>query len=243
MIYQNQTNTPTPAADAPDNGKPAPNLQNLLLQGLEILRQSYSLGIEKEQFLNELLQMEAAARSRTQKLGSAQSREQLLRHIIKDLRLVDSIVEKFDHQKNALIQILLEIQKNLNWLPPHTIKWLSARLDIPVARIYTIANFYEALSLEPRGEHAVHVCMGTACHVQGAPGLMEKISSLLNLQPGQTDPDQTFTLEPVHCMGCCALGPVIKVDQKYYSKPRVSDLKKIFSSCRDKDNREKSCSC
>ena len=213
--------------------------QNLLLKGLEILEQSYLIGPDNGHLFDELKTMEADALEHAQRLGQTKEKQQALHDLIADLRLVDDIIQKYQCKKSALIQILLAIQKQLNWLPPHTLKWVAARLDIPYARIYTIANFYEAISLEPRGAHQVHVCMGTACHVRGAAELMQRISHLLNVAPGNTDSDLLFTLESVHCMGCCALGPVIKVDEKYHSDPKVTDLKKMFGALRD--NREQSC--
>ena len=131
-------------------------------------------------------------------------------------------------KKGAFLEYYLIKKIKMNWLPRHTLKWISIRLNIALASIYSIASFYEALSLEPQGEHIVQVCQGTACHVRGASGLMERISSLLGIQPGETDSNQVFTLKSVRCLGCCALAPVIKIDDKYYSNPSVAKLKKIL---------------
>jgi len=212
--------------------------QDLLLQGLQLLEQSYCQYRDNRQFFEELRQLEAEARDIAEKLNRPIDSHEIIKTLIGDIRQVDEIIQKYDSKKSALIQILLEIQKTMHWLPGHTLKWISARLDIPYARIYSLAHFYEAYSLEPRGAHQVQVCMGTACHVQGAPRLMEKVSSLLQIKPGETDAEQRYTLESVYCMGCCALGPVIKIDDKYFSDPRVTDLKKIVKTHRQEDNRE-----
>ena len=90
------------------------------------------------------------------------------------------------------------------------------------------------MSLEPRGEHTIQVCQGTACHVRGSSELMGRVSSLLGIQPGETDSEQLFTLQSVRCLGCCALAPVIKIDDQYYNNPRVTKLEKIFDSYREK---------
>ena len=131
-----------------------------------------------------------------------------------------------------MIQILLDIQMEFNWLPRHCLEWVSTRLNILPTNIYTIANFYEALSLEPRGDHLFQICTGTACHVRGAAGLVDRVSSLLGIEPGQTDSEQLFTLETVHCLGCCALGPVMVVDGEYHSNPSTEEIEEIVASCK-----------
>ena len=96
-------------------------------------------------------------------------------------------------------------------------------------------NFYEAFSLEPRGAHMVQICDGTACHVRGASELLTRVSSLLGIQPGETDSTCTFSLRTVHCMGCCALGPVIKIDEEYYSNPTSKRMKEVFRSLEEQE--------
>jgi NADH-quinone oxidoreductase subunit E len=123
--------------------------------------------------------------------------------------------------------VLLDVQEKFRWLPRHILNWISGRLNIPLREIYIVANFYEAFSLEPRGRHTIQVCTGTACHVRGAPELLTRVSVLLGLQPGQTDNKQNFTLETVHCLGCCALAPVIQIDSQYYHDPARNKLEKI----------------
>jgi len=142
---------------------------------------------------------------------------------------VDEIIARHEYRKSALLQILLDVQTQLRWLPRHVLKWVSTRLGVPLARTYSIATFYEAFSLKPRGKHLVQLCTGTACHVRGANELVAKVCTVLGIQPGETDPKQLFTLTTVHCMGCCALAPVMKIDDNYYSNPKADDLKKIIS--------------
>lgn len=108
---------------------------------------------------------------------------------------------------------------------------VSKRLDVPLSRIYHIGTFYKAFSLVPRGRHTVLVCTGTACHVRGAPTLLDRVKEMLHLNPGQTTNDMKFTLNTVNCLGCCALGPVIVVDGEYHGKPTAADLRRIFEKC------------
>jgi len=219
--------------------RPALNKQDVLLKGLETLGEYYALGLGRRHFYEELGYLEAEARYHAESLGQIKEREKAIQEIVQDLRVVDEIIHKHEYRKNALIQILLDIQTKLSWLPRYTLKWVSIRLNIPLSNIYTIANFYEALSLEPRGYYLVQVCEGTACHVRGSSELIERISSLLGIRPGETDSEQLFTLKSVHCLGCCALAPVLKIDDQYYHNPKVTRLKKLFDEYREK--RELSC--
>jgi len=112
---------------------------------------------------------------------------------------------------------------------------VSERLNIRLAEIYTIASFYDAFSLEPQGAHTVKVCTGTACHVRGAPNLLKKVSSILNIEEDETDSNGTFTLKSVNCLGCCALSPVLQVDDTYLNNPSIPKLKKTFNSFAEKE--------
>jgi len=108
---------------------------------------------------------------------------------------------------------------------------ISQKLDIPLTQIYHIATFYKAFSLVPKGRHSVVVCMGTACHVRGAPRLLDRITEFLNIRPGATSSDMRFTLNTVNCLGCCALGPVMVVDGEYHSNPSTKEVERIFAAC------------
>jgi len=99
-----------------------------------------------------------------------------------------------------------------------------------LTQIYHIATFYKAFSLKPQGRHSVSVCMGTACHVRGATGLLNKTMDTLKIKPGETSKDMQFTLNTVNCLGCCALGPVMMVDGKYHSNPSAGKLKEVFEA-------------
>jgi NADH-quinone oxidoreductase subunit E len=131
---------------------------------------------------------------------------------------IDKIIDKHHSDAGSLIQVLLEIQSENRWLPKEVLEKVSKRLKVPLNRIQHIVTFYKAFSLVPKGRHEVHVCTGTACHVRGAPRLLESVQNLLGIRPGETDEDLKFSLETVNCLGCCALGPVMVVDGEYYGK-------------------------
>ena len=209
--------------------------QNILLKAFEALGESYSLGYDAQNFYDELKFLETEAEEYAESIGQVNNKEKAIRDTVNQFRKVDEIINKYKNKNSALIQILLDIQNEFNWLPKHILHWVSARVAIPISKIYTIANFYEVLNLEPVGEHIIQVCQGTACHVRGSSELMQRVSAILGIEPGETDAEQVFTLKSVHCLGCCALAPVIKVDEQYYGNPSMENLKEIFDSCREEE--------
>src|SRR5512135_1080830 len=135
-----------------------------------------------------------------------------------DKERVDQIVDKHNAEASSLIQVLLDIQSEHSWLPKEALERVAERLQVPMTRIQHIATFYKAFSLVPKGRHQVHICMGTACHVRGAPRVLDKAEELTGIRPGETDLDLKFSLQTVNCLGCCALGPVVEIDGKAHGK-------------------------
>ncbi len=129
-----------------------------------------------------------------------------------------------------LIQVLLSLQKERGWLSRETLKEVSRRLGAPLSVVYQVATFYKAFSLAPRGKHHLRVCMGTACQIRGSPALLERVRQLLGVEPGETTADGKFTLETVNCLGCCAMGPVMMVDDRYFGRLGVSQVEKVVKS-------------
>ena len=146
----------------------------------------------------------------------------------KFFRAVRKAVGSYQKDKDMLIQILLDLQSMFGWLPQEVLTEISEQLEVPITQVYQIASYYKAFSLMPRGRHIIRVCMGTACQVRGSPQLLNIISAMLDLKPYETSRDMRFTLETVNCLGCCAMGPVVVVDDAYHSKPSTPALKKIF---------------
>lgn len=202
----------------------------ILLKGLELLSEYYSLGLDEPPLDLELKNLEAEARRHAEALRRISRREESIRQTMQELSNIEKIVDKYQSDKNALIQILLEIQAQNHWLPKSALIWVSDRLGVPWSHIYHIATFYKAFSLTPLGRHRVQVCLGTACQVRGGPRILEKVMEVLKIKPGETDQEQKFTLNTVNCLGCCALGPVVAVDKDYYSNPSVEQLRQIAAS-------------
>lgn len=148
----------------------------------------------------------------------------------RDIKKVDEFIRKHGKEKDALIPIMQEINDDYNYLPKNILKYIAQELEIPLSQVYHVATFYTSFSLKPRGIHTIKVCMGTACHVRGSPRVLDEIKRHLNIEPGETTKDGVFTLETVNCLGACALGPVVVVDDEYHpvASSKVGDfLKKI----------------
>jgi len=143
---------------------------------------------------------------------------------------IDQIINKHKGEASSLIQILLEIQSEHHWLPKEALEKVSEKLNVPLSRIQHIVTFYKAFSLVPRGRHEIHVCMGTACHVRGAPRLLDTVQGLIGIKPGETDKDLKFSLETVNCLGCCALGPVMELDGKYHGKMVPGEIEGVLKN-------------
>lgn len=148
---------------------------------------------------------------------------------------VKSYITKYNNEKKALISILQDIQEEYNYLPPEALKIVSKSLDIPLIDIFGVATFYRAFSLEPRGKHLITVCLGTACHVRGAPKILEEFERKLNIEAGETSKDGQFSLETVACLGCCAIGPVVVVDGNYYAQTTIRNVGSILKKHIKKD--------
>jgi NADH-quinone oxidoreductase subunit E len=141
---------------------------------------------------------------------------------------VDQIIDKHQGEASSLIQVMLEIQAENNWLPKQALARIHERLEVPLSRIQHIATFYKAFSLVPKGRHQVHVCLGTACHVRGAPRVLNTVEDLTGIKPGETDMDLKYSLETVNCLGCCALGPVIEIDGKTHGKVSTAKTEDVL---------------
>jgi NADH-quinone oxidoreductase subunit E len=135
-----------------------------------------------------------------------------------DVTVVEGILERHDRAPSAIIAIMQDVQDEVNYLPEGTLRYVADRLGIPASKIFRLATFYRAFSLEPRGRHVINVCTGTACHVRGAVKIVDALEREIGIQAGETDEQLEFTLETVNCVGACALGPVIMVDNEYHGQ-------------------------
>lgn len=126
---------------------------------------------------------------------------------VKQTAGVEQIIEKYEQEgyRGPLIQVLLEVQKEHNWLPKEELEKISEKMKVPLTEVYRVASFYKALSLTRKGQHLVSVCLGTACHVRGGQKIADKVSEVLDIKAGETTGDGKFSFSTVNCLGCCAL--------------------------------------
>ncbi len=142
-----------------------------------------------------------------------------------EIEKLEGIISGFEKDQSSLVPVLEAINEDYNYLPESSLRFVSQELDVPLSQVYNVATFFTAFSLTPRGKHTIKVCLGTACHVRGAPRVLDDITRELGIEPGQTTEDGEFTLETVNCLGTCALGPVVVIDDEYHMVKPGSFLK------------------
>ena len=143
---------------------------------------------------------------------------------------VETILEKYQHAQGLLVSILQDVQAEYNYLPKEALVKVSQVLGVPLTQVYSVATFFKAFSLKPRGRHIINVCLGTACHVRGAIRILEKIERGLRIDPGETTQDFRFTLETVNCVGACALGPMVIIDGEYYGQMTTDKVDSLLEN-------------
>jgi NADH-quinone oxidoreductase subunit E len=146
------------------------------------------------------------------------------------------ILEKYAPQREYLIPILQDVQAAEGFLSPESIQEISRHLRITENDIYGVATFYTHFRFEPPGEHTIHVCLGTACHVRGGQPISAMLERRLGVAQGQTTPDGQFELHHVACLGCCALAPVVKIDETIHGKMSVLKLGKVMDELENQED-------
>ncbi len=141
---------------------------------------------------------------------------------------LNPIVEKFNTQGVTVIGVLQDIHEVFGYLPEDELREVSHEIDVPLSTLYGLATFYSSFRLEPIGKKHICACVGTACHVKGAPFVVETIERELGLEAGQTSSDGEYTLDTVNCLGACALAPLVTVNEEYYGKMDQKKVKKII---------------
>ncbi|MGE5633108.1 MAG: NADH-quinone oxidoreductase subunit NuoE [Caulobacteraceae bacterium] len=142
-------------------------------------------------------------------------------------KLEHILIEHKDRQ-GALMPVLHETQELFGYIPEEAQKRISEVLNIPLAEIYGVATFYSRFTLKPRGKNTIGVCLGTACYVKNAQGVLDRLKEELKIEPGETTEDGKFTLEATRCLGCCGLAPVIMINEEVYGKLVPDDIPEIL---------------
>ena len=143
---------------------------------------------------------------------------------------VESILDNYQHDQTLLVSILQDVQAAYNYLPKEGIVEVSKSLNIPLSQVYSVATFFKAFSLKPRGRHLIAVCLGTTCHVRGAVRILEEIERELGINRGETTEDLKYTLETVNCVGACALGPMVIIDGEYSGQMKIDKVRPLLSN-------------
>ena len=143
------------------------------------------------------------------------------------------IVEKHRDAQESLVPLLQDVNAYFNYLPEAVFSLISNRLRIPVSSVYRVATFYNAFSLKPRGKHTIAVCLGTACHVKGAGNILAALERGLGIKSGETTEDMRFSLEPVRCIGCCGLAPVVTVGEDVHGHMSVKKVTGLIETYRE----------
>jgi len=141
---------------------------------------------------------------------------------------VDQIVDQYGGERRHLIGVLHDTQSEYGYLSREAIQMIAQKLGVPLTQVLRVASFYAAFSFEPRGRHLISACLGTTCYVRGMGRVLDKIRDHLDIEPGQTTSDRSFTLETVRCLGCCSLAPVMTVDGKTYGRLRRDKVEGIL---------------
>ncbi len=154
-----------------------------------------------------------------------------------NLSSIDAILENRGAEPFDIVEVLQDLQESYGYLPEQELYRVSESFGVPLIEVFRLANFYKAFSLKPRGRHLVTVCTGTACHVRGAPRMLDEVVAQLEIGPGETTEDRAFTLETVNCLGACALGPVVVVDGEYHDHMSPAKLRTLLGVVRAQDRR------
>lgn len=152
-----------------------------------------------------------------------------------DTATLDTILARHDRNPANVIAILQDIQAEVNWLPEDDLCYVCTELGIPASKMMSLATFYRAFSLKPRGKHIVQLCLGTACHVRGAVRIQGAVERELGVLAGETDKDLQWTLDTVGCLGACALGPIVVVDGEYHGQMTSAKATRLLQRIKKAD--------
>jgi NADH-quinone oxidoreductase subunit E len=140
------------------------------------------------------------------------------------------IEESIEKHGNFLIPVLHDIQERYNYLPEEFLIQTAKKLQIPLIDVYGVATFYQSFSLVPKGEHIIIVCLGTACYIRGGKKIVDELTKELGIEPGEITKDGKFSLNTVNCLGCCAIGPILLLDDRYYGEMTTKKITKLIKT-------------
>ena len=139
------------------------------------------------------------------------------------------VMHNYPPDPRYTLALLQDLQREYNYIPKEALLSLSKYLDVPISKLYSMATFYKALSLKPKGDHIIKVCDGTACHIRSSMVIIETLEKLLHIRPGDTTDDGRFSLESVNCLGSCAIAPVMVINETYHGKVTPGKIEEILT--------------
>lgn len=145
---------------------------------------------------------------------------------------LSAFIDEWKDKPGSLIMMLHKIQETFSYIPREAAEKLSRMTDIPLARIYGVVTFYHFFKTTKPGKHKISVCLGTACYLKGGQDLIEEARSILSLEEGEVTEDGMFSIDPVRCVGCCGLAPVITIGNDVYGKVTADQLPDIIAKYR-----------
>lgn len=148
----------------------------------------------------------------------------------KEKEILKKIFSNYADDSESLLPILQDIQEELHYLPEEYLKETAHQLKVSLNRVFSVATFYNAFSLIPKGKYNIQVCAGTACHIKGANRLLDEITSILGIKEGETTDDGLFSVETVRCLGCCSLAPVMNINGKTYGNLKPENIREILET-------------
>lgn len=151
---------------------------------------------------------------------------------------LSAILDKYRNEQGTIIGLLQDISEEYKYLPEEVLGRVSEELDIPLSKLYGLATFYKSFKLEPVGKNHICICVGTACHINGAAKIVESLERELNIKEGETTEDKQFSFETVNCLGACALGPLVLINDQYKSKMDQNKLLKLISKSKNEPGGE-----
>ncbi len=149
-----------------------------------------------------------------------------------DKTKINEIIEQWGSKRNLVIEMLSDIQNEFNYIPPEAVSIISEKTGVPVTQLYQIGTFYNVFSFTPKGKHHISICMGTSCHVMGAPRIATAITREIGISPGEVSKDMQYSMEEVRCLGCCGMAPIVTIGNDLYGKLTPAKIRKILDKYR-----------
>lgn len=149
---------------------------------------------------------------------------------------IQAVIDRYPCMQQYALAAMQDMQRQFGYLPREGLEALSKHLSCPFSQLYSMATFYKAFSLKPKGKHIIKLCDGTACHIRGGSVLLEGVERELGIRPGETTADGLFSLLLVNCLGSCAIAPVILIDDTFYGRMTLEKLPGVLNSYREEAN-------